>query len=82
MTSIIVFLERVITPADERRNWALQRIEELKRALATGRISAREYIQRLRYWNQLAAGAPAGPMSAQAGLGPSHGDIRTAGTFF
>ncbi len=88
MISGIKFLEeqmerpRATTSAYERRNWALQRIHELKKAFASGRIDAKTYNARLRYWMKVSSGSPASPVAAQAGVGPSIDELRSAGTFF
>jgi len=68
--------------AVERRNWALQRIQDLKDAFAAGRVDSKTYQARLKYWMKVAAGAAASPVAAAQGEGPSINDLKTIGTFF
>jgi len=68
--------------AVERRNWALQRIQDLKAAFGAGRIDSKTFQARLKYWMKVAAGAPSSAAAAAEGAGPSVSDLKTTGTFF
>lgn len=68
--------------AVQRRQWASQRLAELKSAAASGRVNMKTYQQKLKYWQKISSGTVGSKTAQETGSGPSADDLKTAGTFF
>ena len=79
---ITLIVEAVSSSAKTRRDFADQRMAELKAARAAGRVDGKTFSEKLGYWQRIKNGISGSKRSNESGKTVSRSDLLNTGQYF